>query len=104
MFAPTNDAFVKALGALGVTKAQLLANPDLGSILKFHVVSGKVMSTQLANGMEAATLEGSKLKFDLRDGVKARHLRLLRHGSGPTCAASQPHACAAGKWLQGHQG
>lgn len=62
VFAPTNDAFKAALKALGITAEQLLAHPKLGEILKYHVVSGKVMSTQLKDGMEAATLEGGKVR------------------------------------------
>lgn len=47
-------------------------------MLKFHVVSGKVMSTQLSNGLEAATLEGSKLKFDLTNGVKVNGANVIK--------------------------
>jgi len=47
-------------------------------VLKFHVVSGKVMSTQLSNGLEAATLEGSKLKFDLTNGVKVNGAKVVK--------------------------
>jgi hypothetical protein len=36
VFAPTNEAFVKALGALKLSKAQLLDLPTLANILKFH--------------------------------------------------------------------
>merc|ERR1719238_1393682 len=57
VFAPTDAAFEKALKALGVTAEQLLARADLADILKFHVVSGKLMSTDLSNGMKAATLQ-----------------------------------------------
>jgi uncharacterized surface protein with fasciclin (FAS1) repeats len=78
VFAPTNEAFTKALGALKLTKAQLLDLPTLANILKFHVVSGKVLSTQLSNGLEAATLEGGKLKFDLTNGEEPQ--RSTRRG------------------------
>ena len=77
MFAPTNDAFVKALGALKLTKAELLALPNLADVLKFHVVSGKVLSTALKTGLEAPTLEGSKLKFDLTSGVKVNGSKVI---------------------------
>jgi len=36
----------------------------------FHVVSGKVMSTDLSNGMKAPTLNGESLTIDLTNGVK----------------------------------
>ena len=57
VFAPTNEAFVAALGALKLSKQQLLDLPTLSNILKFHVVSGKVMSSQLTNGMEVRAPE-----------------------------------------------
>lgn len=78
VFAPTNEAFVAALGALKLSKQQLLDLPTLSNILKFHVVSGKVMSSQLSNGMEAATLEGSKVKFEVGSaGVKVNGAKVV---------------------------
>ena len=70
VFAPTNAAFTKLLSELDITADQLLAHPQLADVLLYHVVSGKVMSTDLSNGLEAATLQGSKVKVDLMDGVK----------------------------------
>jgi uncharacterized surface protein with fasciclin (FAS1) repeats len=69
VLAPTNEAFIKALGALKLSKAQLLDLPNLGAILKFHVISGAVMSSALTDGLEATTLEGSKVKFSLGGGA-----------------------------------
>jgi len=40
VFAPTDAAFVAALEALGLTAEELLASPDLASILAYHVVPG----------------------------------------------------------------
>jgi len=67
VFAPTDTAFNDALAALSITKAQLLAKPDLPEILKYHVVSGKIMSTALTNGQKATTLHcnGHKLNVTL---------------------------------------
>jgi light-harvesting complex I chlorophyll a/b binding protein 1 len=69
---------VKALGALKLSKAQLLDLPTLASILKFHVVPGKVLSSSLSNGLEATTLEGGKLKFDLSNGVKVNGANVIK--------------------------
>jgi len=69
VFAPTNAAFEKLLVALDITAAELLAQPDLAKVLTYHVVSGKVMSTDLKNGLEAATVNGEKVKFDLTSGA-----------------------------------
>ena len=70
VFAPTNDAFVKLLGELGITAEQLLNHPLLGEVLLYHVVSGKVMSSDLSNGLKASTLLGEEIIVDLTSGVK----------------------------------
>lgn len=70
VFAPTNEAFAKLLTALDITAEDLLSQPDLAKVLLYHVVSGKVMSTDLADGMTAPTLNGETIKFDLTSGVK----------------------------------
>jgi transforming growth factor-beta-induced protein len=70
VFAPTNDAFAALLEALDISAEQLLLQPDLADVLLYHVVSGKVMSTDLTNGLEAETLNGESVTFDLTDGVK----------------------------------
>jgi len=41
VFAPTDAAFAAALEALDVSAEELLANPDLASILLYHVVGGE---------------------------------------------------------------
>jgi len=70
VFAPTNEAFADLLEALEIEAADLLAHPQLADVLLYHVVSGKVMSTDLVDGMEAETLQGESLTIDLSDGVK----------------------------------
>ena len=65
VFAPTNAAFAKLLDALDITAEELLAQPDLAKVLTYHVVAGKVMSTDLTDGLEADTVNGEKVKFDL---------------------------------------
>ena len=70
VFAPTNAAFEDLLEALGITAEELLAQPDLAKVLLFHVVSGKVMSTSLTDGLMAVTLNGESVTFDLEGGVK----------------------------------
>jgi transforming growth factor-beta-induced protein len=70
VFAPTNDAFVDLLTQLDITAEQLLAHPQLSDVLLFHVVSGKVMSTDLSDGMMATTVQGEQLNVDLSNGVK----------------------------------
>jgi transforming growth factor-beta-induced protein len=70
VFAPTNDAFAALLSDLNITAEELLAHPQLSEVLLYHVVSGKVMSTDLSDGMMATTLQGEQLSIDLSNGVK----------------------------------
>ncbi len=65
VFAPTDAAFAALLAELGITAAELLASDDLASILLYHVVAGKVMSTDLVDGLEAETLNGQKVIISL---------------------------------------
>jgi uncharacterized surface protein with fasciclin (FAS1) repeats len=54
VFAPTDAAFAKLPAG---TLNSLIANPaQLADVLRYHVVSGQVLSSQLANGQVAPTL------------------------------------------------
>ncbi|NJO02009.1 MAG: fasciclin domain-containing protein [Bacteroidia bacterium] len=69
VFAPTNEAF----SALGEQLTELLKPENkekLADILKYHVVSGKVMSGDLSDGQKAATLQGAEITISTTDGVK----------------------------------
>jgi transforming growth factor-beta-induced protein len=68
VFAPTNQAFDNLATALGTDINGLLANPELADILLYHVVSGTVLSTDLANG-PVPTLNGQTVNVDLTTGV-----------------------------------
>lgn len=70
VFAPTNNAFEKLLNSLNISAEDLLNHPQLKDVLLYHVVSGKVMSTDLVDGMMPATLSGEKITVDLKNGVK----------------------------------
>lgn len=66
VFAPTNAAFEALLKKLNITADQLLNHPDLSKVLLYHVVSGKVMSTGITDGLVVETLnKGQKLSFKL---------------------------------------
>ncbi len=69
VFAPNNEAFNNLFSKLGVSGIKDLSAEQLKSILLYHVVSGKVMSTDLTN-TKVATLNGQELIIDLSDGVK----------------------------------
>jgi len=67
VFAPTDEAFA-ALPA--GTVEGLLADPDaLAKILTYHVVAGKVMSSDLTEGMMAKTVNGASATITLEDGA-----------------------------------
>ncbi|MCV9387778.1 fasciclin domain-containing protein [Reichenbachiella ulvae] len=61
IFAPTNTAFADA----GVVVADLDA-ATLATVLKYHVVGAKVLSSGIPS--DASTLEGSSIYFSLTDG------------------------------------
>merc|ERR1712151_109432 len=60
-FAPTDAAFTALLEALSVTKEELLARADLATILQYHVISGQVLSSDLAATQDVTTLSGDTL-------------------------------------------
>lgn len=65
VFAPTNDAFAALLTELGLSKDQLLSNKALlTAVLKYHVVSGSVSSTQVPIGKPIMPAAGGFFKAD----------------------------------------
>lgn len=67
VFAPTNEAFAKLDDGVLET---LLANPTvLADLLKYHVVSGKVMSTSLSNTNVSTLLMGKTISVSVSGGV-----------------------------------
>jgi uncharacterized surface protein with fasciclin (FAS1) repeats len=70
LFAPTDAAFEALATALAVEVTDLLALPNLGEILQYHVVAGAALSTDLSDGQEVATLLGETLTVTITaDGV-----------------------------------
>jgi uncharacterized surface protein with fasciclin (FAS1) repeats len=67
VFAPTDEAFAKL--PEGTVEGLLNDIPTLTKILTYHVVPGKVMSTDLSNDMTAATVEGSDVTIMTEGGV-----------------------------------
>lgn len=68
VFAPTDDAFA-ALPA-GTCESLLLPEnkEKLSGILTYHVVAGKVMSSDLSDGMTAKTVNGGDVTIKISDG------------------------------------
>ncbi len=70
VFAPTDAAFA-ALPAGTVEDLLKPENKDkLIAILTYHVIAGKVMSTDLTEGMMAATVNGAEVTITLDGGAK----------------------------------
>ena len=68
VFAPLDDAFA----ALPAGTVDSLVQPEnkakLQSILTYHVVAGKVLSTDLTDGMKAKTVNGAEITIHLKGG------------------------------------
>ena len=68
VFAPTDEAFSK----LDKATLESLLKPEnkdqLIAILTYHVVAGKVMSTDITGNMEPATVNGSTINITLNNG------------------------------------
>ena len=76
VFAPNDEAFA-ALPAGLLEKLLLPENiAVLTSILTYHVVAGKVMSTDVTAG-DAPTVEGSTLALALMDGVQVNDATVI---------------------------
>ena len=69
VFAPTDDAFVAALGELGLTAEELFASDGLGDILLHHVVGTIAMSSDLSDGMMIESLLGDDLIVGISNEV-----------------------------------
>ena len=68
VFAPTDEAFSQ----LDKVTLESLLKPEnkdqLVAILTYHVVAGKVMSTDITGNMEPATVNGSNINITLNNG------------------------------------
>lgn len=70
VFAPTDAAFA-ALPAGTVENLLKPENKDqLVAVLTYHVIPGKVMSTDLSEGLKAATVQGGEVTVTLDGGPK----------------------------------
>lgn len=66
VFAPTDEAFAKL--PKGTVESLLKDKEALTNILLYHVVSGKVMSSDVVKLNSAETLQGSSVKIKVVDG------------------------------------
>jgi uncharacterized surface protein with fasciclin (FAS1) repeats len=66
VFAPTNEAFAKL--PEGKVSSLLADIPALKNILTYHVVSGKVMASDVVGLKSAATVQGTEVNINVVDG------------------------------------
>ena len=71
VFPPTNAAFVALLEELDADSLDDIDNETLISVLKYHVVSGKVLAGDLSDEQEVAPILGDQtFTIDLTGGAK----------------------------------
>ena len=77
VFAPTDEAFA-ALPEGTVETLLMPENKDqLVAVLTYHVVPGKVMSTDLSNNMMATTAQGTDVTIMTEGGVKVNEASVV---------------------------
>ena len=69
VFAPTDEAFAALPKGTVDTLLQPENKDQLVAVLTYHVVPGKVMSTDLSDGMTATTVQGSDVTIGTEGGV-----------------------------------
>jgi transforming growth factor-beta-induced protein len=77
VFAPNNAAFESLFSQLGISGIDDLTAEQLTPILTYHVVSGKVMSTDLSNTSVGTLNKGKSIKVDITDGVKINDSKVI---------------------------
>jgi len=76
VFAPTDEAFAKL--PAGAVEGLLEDIPKLQAVLKHHVVSGKMMASDVAAKDSVQTLEGDDITIDTTDGVKVDEAHVVK--------------------------
>jgi transforming growth factor-beta-induced protein len=72
VFAPTNEAFDAALEAFPDLTAE-----QITEILTYHVVGAQVLSTDLADGQTAETLQGEDITVSINGGVQINNANVI---------------------------
>lgn len=75
VFAPNDDAFAKL--PPGTVQTLVQNPPQLGRILKFHVVSGKLTKADLEKLGSVTSLEGSLIPINCSDGFEVKNATVL---------------------------
>ncbi len=65
VFVPDNAAFLDLLSTLGEPNLEALDETLLSNVLKYHVLTTRVLSTDLSNGVSPATLFGQNITVNI---------------------------------------
>lgn len=76
VFAPTDEAFAKL--PEGTIPALLNDKEKLATILKYHVVSGKVTAADVVKLDSAETLAGKEVKISTEGGVMINNAKVIK--------------------------
>ena len=102
VFAPTDKAFAKLPEGTVATLLKPENRAQLQSILKYHVVSGKTLSTDLMKHRQAKTLQGNKVNLTLMVN-NARVIKAdVKASNGVIHVIDTVVLPDAGKPIQGH--
>ncbi len=71
VFAPTNDAF-RAAGFPTIASIQAADAATLSSILTYHVIAGRIFSSDLTDGEMPTTVNGGKVTIGLTNGATVK--------------------------------
>jgi len=69
VFAPTDDAFTTLYTTLGVAGPDEIDDETLEAVLLYHVLQGRVFSSDLSDGIMPTTLQGGTFTINLGDAV-----------------------------------
>lgn len=75
VFAPNDAAFAKL--PPGTVQTLVQNPPQLGRILKYHVVSGKLNQADLANLGTVTSLEGAPIPIDCSDAFEVKNATVI---------------------------
>ena len=76
LFAPNDEAFAKLPAG---TVERLLKNKKvLKNILTYHVISGKVMSEDVMKMSSMRTLQGDKIKINVKNGFSINNAMIIK--------------------------
>lgn len=76
VFAPTDDAFAKL--PPGTVASLVKSPPQLGRILTFHVVPGKLMKSDLEKVDSVASVEGSLIPIDCSQEFEVKNATVIQ--------------------------